>query len=167
MVTLAIAAGIFSLPRSSSAYALINLNALSADTLEAQEEITVAADTPQAKAVPEEKVDKVEVRHKQKGALLALIPVTFDVTTIAYPTGVVEMRYPWWGAITLDNEKEIKTRIKVAVNNSLKASLVGSVKAEGEPKEPYFTRSQADAVEKEIRSILLESFQNWGKDGDE
>lgn len=160
-ICLAVIAGIFALPQSAHAYAIINLNTLSADT-------SLEAEVAQVREEEKnESVDKVIVRHKQKGALLAIFPITFTVIATAYPDGRVELRYPWYSKITLDNEKEIENRARIAVDNALKSSLVGTVSAEGYSEKPRFSEAQAEATEAELRKVLREAFENWGEDVDE
>lgn len=140
----------------SSAYALIDLNALSAEhsltvEVEAAEEVTVSNDEK------EEGIEKVEVRHKQKGLLLALWPITFTVRGVVTSDGNVELFYPWYSAITVDHREEIKAKVKVAVDNALKARLVGSVRAEGTPSNPRFTLEEAAMVRSVVEKALSSS----------
>ena len=136
----------FFLPlHQSSAYALIDLNTLSADSSLAEE---VGEDIE----VKNSGIEKVEVEHKQKGLLLALWPITFTVKVVVLPDGTVDLHYPWYSAITVDRQEEIETKVKVAVSTALKEKLVGSVRAEGTPTG--FTTEEAELVKKTVEESL-------------
>ncbi len=98
--------------------------------------------------------DKVEVKYKEKGRLLALLPVTFTVSARTHANGEVEIDYPWYSFLTVDNHDKVETEMKVAVDNALRARLVGSVKAEGESKNPVFTASESAMLAAEMQRVL-------------
>ena len=127
--------------------AIINLNALSAAP-DAQPEI-IQSEPPA--------IETVEVVHKQRGMLLALVPITFNVRAVADARGNVKIDYPWYSKITVDRREEVETRAKIAVNSAIKESLVGSVVAGGQPNNPRFTTAQAETVEKVLISVLKEA----------
>jgi len=134
-------------PVNAWASALINLNTLGSETSENSTVIESEAT-----------VERVVVEKKQKGIFLALVPITFTVKTSADARGNVEVKYPWYSALTIDKEDEVKTKAKVAVTNALKASAVGSVRAAGESAHPRFTAREAKLVEAELNRVLDEVF---------
>ncbi len=127
--------------------AIINLNALSAAP-DAQPEI-IQSEPPA--------IETVEVVHKQKGMLLALVPITFTVRAVADARGNVRIDYPWYSKITVDRRQEVETRARIAVNGAIKESLVGSVVAAGESDNPRFTEAEAKTVEKVLINVLKEA----------
>ncbi|MDP2641901.1 MAG: hypothetical protein Q8P21_01255 [bacterium] len=106
--------------------------------------------------------DSVEVIYKQKGRLLALVPITFNVRAIARADGTVEVRYPWYSFLTVDNREEIEAQVKVAVDTALRARTVGSVQAEGESENPSFTAAEKAAVSSRVHTVLKSTFENEG-----
>ncbi|OHA92014.1 MAG: hypothetical protein A3J09_00760 [Candidatus Zambryskibacteria bacterium RIFCSPLOWO2_02_FULL_51_21] len=137
------------MPLALALLAIINLNALSANP-EAQV-------TPAVSEAAPEMVEVVEVERTQKGMLLALVPITFNVRATADARGNVKLEYPWYSALTVDRRQEVETKARVAVQNAMKGRLVGLVVAEGEAENPYFTPSEAQAVEKVLISVLEET----------
>ncbi len=103
--------------------------------------------------------ETVELRHRQEGRLLALFPITFTVTAVAFADGRVELRYPWYSAFTVDNKEELNTKAKVAVDNALRARTVGSVRAEGQVASPRFTAGESAIVARELASVLSSNFE--------
>ncbi|MCR4279656.1 MAG: hypothetical protein NUV78_02900 [Candidatus Zambryskibacteria bacterium] len=103
--------------------------------------------------------EMVEVRYKQKGRILALVPITFTVTATVTADGRVEIKYPWYSTFTIDNKEEVKTSAKVAVDNALRAKAVGSVKAEGDAMNPKFTASESAAVAAGLHKVLKAALQ--------
>lgn len=101
----------------------------------------------------------VEVKYKETGRLLALLPITYTVTAITRADGTIEVRYPWFAAITVDNQEEIKTAMKIAVDNALKARMVGSVRAEGRVDNPSFTAAESAEVAAQMRAVLRGEFE--------
>jgi len=136
--------------------AFINLNALDSNA-EAQAPIVESAEAP-------ELVEFVEVEHKQKGMLFALVPITFTATAIARADGTVNVRYPWYTALTLDKRAEVETKAKVAIDNTLRFNMVGSVRAEGKQANPRFSAVEARIAADELRRILKEAFEDTNSD---
>lgn len=110
-------------------------------------------------------VDKVVVEHRQKGILLGLVPISFNVKVVAYAKGNVEVEYPWFSVITIDKRDEVKTKTRVAVDNALKASALGSVRAQGEPSNPRFSAAQTEIVRKEIIRVLDDVLMEFEEEG--
>lgn len=106
----------------------------------------------------------VEVMYKQKGHLLALIPITFTVRATAHADGSVELDYPWYSAITIDNKQEVETELKIAVDNTLSARYVGSVRAEG-PEATELTAAESAQIASAMHSVLKSKLDNQ-KTGD-
>jgi hypothetical protein len=102
-------------------------------------------------------VEAVEVSSKQRGHLLALVPVNLRIIVVAWADGRLEIDYPWYSFMTLSHREELETKLKVAVNNSRDRSFLGSVKAEGVSSEPKFTTAQAEAVKEGIEKVLAAS----------
>ena len=98
--------------------------------------------------------DTVEVEYREEGKFLALVPIKFTARAIVRADGTIELKYPWYSVLTIDKKSELETRIKVAVDNALKARLVGSVQAEGKVANPVFTLVEAAEVTTQIRRIL-------------
>jgi hypothetical protein len=98
--------------------------------------------------------DKVEVSYKQRGRLLALVPISFTAKAIAKADGDVELDYPWYAFLTVDDHEKLRTELKVVVDNTLKARAVGSVRAEGEVMSPRFTASESAEVASEMHAVL-------------
>lgn len=146
---------LFILTGHSSAIALIDLNALGAES-------TLAVEEVRAQEVTNEKggVDRVEVVRKQRGLLLALLPITFTVRAVAYPDGTVEVFYPWYSSITVDHKEIVKSKVKIAVDNALKTTLVGTVRAKGVSPNPKFSAKEAEIVEEKMIEVLKASFSN-------
>lgn len=97
---------------------------------------------------------EVSVHYKERGKFLALVPITFTAKATATADGRVELDYPWYAFLTLDNQEKIKTELKVAVDNTLKARAVGSVRAEGEVENPSFTASESAEVATRMHVVL-------------
>lgn len=98
--------------------------------------------------------DAVEVKYKENGQLLALIPITFTATVVAHADGSVEVKYPWYSVVTVDKKSKVEAQIKVAVDNAMRAWMVGSVKAEGEEVNPKFSVSESAEVAAQIQAVL-------------
>jgi hypothetical protein len=142
--------GLLLLPANfATAYAIIDLNAISVDTTVAVEKVDREEEV--------ELVEKVEVSHKQTGMFLALVPITFTVKATVWPDGTVELSYPWYSALTVDHQAEFEAKVKVAVDNALKQRLVGSVRAEGKPALPRFTPEEVVIVKAAIAAALNSS----------
>lgn len=133
------------LPIQADASAVINLNKLGLETVGGG---VVRSETM---------VEKVEVEHRQKGIMLGLVPVSFNVRAIADARGNVELKHPWFALLTIDKLDEVETKLKVAVDNALRASAVGKIRAEGEPTSPRLSASQAKMVANELKRVLEES----------
>ena len=103
--------------------------------------------------------DTVEVRYRQQGRLLALIPIWFTVTARAHADGTVELDYPWYSFLTVDNQNQIETELKVAIDSALRSRMVGSVSAEGETENPQFTAGEAAEVAHQIQAVLRSSLR--------
>ncbi|MBX4181643.1 hypothetical protein KW807_02150 [Candidatus Parcubacteria bacterium] len=104
--------------------------------------------------VESREVDVVEVRSKDHGHLLALVPVDLNVTVRAHADGTVEVIYPWYSVLTVDNKEDLETQVKIAVDNALRAEEVGRVRAEGEVINPTFSTQSAAHVRAEIEKVL-------------
>lgn len=102
----------------------------------------------------------VEMKYKQEGKFLALIPITFNVTAKAKANGEVELSYPWYAFLTIDNGDEMETELKVAVDNALRARTVGSVQAEGEVENPTFTASEQAEIMAQMQAVLSSAFES-------
>jgi hypothetical protein len=111
--------------------------------------------------------ETVEVRYKQQGRFLALVPITFRVQAVAHANGNVEVRYPWYSTLTVDNRSEVEAKAKVAVGTAMYKMKMGSVRAEGKVDNPRFTPSESAIVASELSSVLKASFDSWGQVGDE
>ena len=98
--------------------------------------------------------DTVEIKYKEQGKLLALVPITFTARAIAHADGTIELKYPWYSVLTVDNKTELETKIQVAVDNALNARMVGSVQAEGEEASPAFTAPESAEVAAQIHAVL-------------
>jgi hypothetical protein len=94
----------------------------------------------------------VEASFKQRGHLLALVPVNLSVKVKAFANGDLELDYPWYTFMTISHREEIETKLKIAINNVRNRSALGTVRAEGETVNPQFTEKEAA----EIRKILIE-----------
>lgn len=101
--------------------------------------------------------DMVEVRYREEGKFLALIPLDFTASAKAYADGRVEIDYPWYSFLTVKGSQEAETRAKVAVDNAIRARAVGSVRAEGETENPRFTAAESATVAAELHSVLRAS----------
>lgn len=99
----------------------------------------------------------VEVNYRQRGRLLALVPISFKARAVAKVDGDVELEYPWYSFLTLDDEERIETELQIAVDNALHARALGSVRAEGEVTNPSFTAAEAAAVAARMRATLSAS----------
>lgn len=98
--------------------------------------------------------DTVEVKYKERGHFLALFPVSMNVTAKAHADGSVDLDYPWYAFMTVDNKDKVETSLKVAVDNALRARMVGSVQAEGKAEHPRFTASESAMLASEIQAVL-------------
>lgn len=164
---------------SVGAYALIDLNhgispdkvAIGADVplkiepraVETQADLETYA---QAALAADESIEEinftdnsVEVRYKETGQFLALVPIRLSISAAAYADGHVEVKYPWYAIFTLDRQDEIETQLKIAVNTALAARMVGWVQAEGEVENPIFTASESAQVADEMHTVLHNAFE--------
>lgn len=96
----------------------------------------------------------VVVEYREKGYLLALVPIDFTVRAAAYPDGRVELRYPWYSFMTLDNEAQIETELKIVVSSTLTDHARGSVKAVGVALKPTFSEGERIFVAEAMREVL-------------
>ncbi len=103
-------------------------------------------------------MSSVEVRYKERGKLLALMPVTFPITAKATPDGAIELEYPWYSFLTLDNKEKLETDLKVAVGHALRSRLVGSVQALRTEPQESFSAEESAVVSAEMERVLRESF---------
>jgi hypothetical protein len=101
-----------------------------------------------------EKVEKVEASYQQKGHLLALVPVSYEVKVVAHADGRIELDYPWYAPLTVSRRKELEMRLKVAVDTARRTKFLGSVKAQGEAVKPEFSKAEAEAIAKEMERVL-------------
>lgn len=124
-------------------YALIDL-----DPGSAAPTLTVAQEPA------DEEVEAVTVSSKQRGHLLALVPVSFWVKVVAWADGRLEVEYPWYSFMTLTSRQELQTQLKVAVNNARSSAALGSVRGAGEADDPKFTAAEAKAVREGIEKVL-------------
>lgn len=136
---------------SSYAYALIDLN-IKADS---SSEVSINSTTSSDESSDESSLtDAVVVRYKERGRFLALVPITFTVMAIARADGTVELIYPWYSKFTIDKQDEIETRVKIAVDNAMRAQTVGSVRAEGEAANPAWDDAQSANITQAIETSL-------------
>ena len=98
--------------------------------------------------------DTVEVVHKQKGHILALVPVTFVVKVIAHADGKIEISYPWYSVITIDHKTVVETKLKIAIDTVRSENMVGSVRAEGKSLEPEFGVRESAQIVSATHSVL-------------
>ena len=106
--------------------------------------------------------EMVELRYRQKGKFLALVSVNFPVRVRAHADGTVEVDYPWYSFITVDNEERIATEIKIAVDTALKSRTVGRVVAEGKKENPAFTAAESVDIAEEIQRVLRANVETGG-----
>ena len=97
---------------------------------------------------------RVEMLHKQHGHILAFVPVTFDVRVVVHADGEVEINYPWYSVITIDNKTAVETELKIAIDTVRSEATVGFVKAEGKPLEPKFSARESAEIVSAIHSVL-------------
>jgi len=101
--------------------------------------------------------DTVEVKYIQDGKLLAIVSVKFTVTARAFANGKVEIDYPWYSFLTVDNSSKVKTDLAIAVETVLNERMVGKVRAEGEVAMPYFTANESAMIASEMERLLAEN----------
>ncbi|KKW13779.1 MAG: hypothetical protein UY54_C0028G0008, partial [Parcubacteria group bacterium GW2011_GWA2_50_10b] len=104
---------------------------------------------------------RVEVKYREEGQLLALIPITYTVSVTAKADGTVEVKYPWYSIVTVNRKDDIESRAKVAVDNALRARMVGVVRAEGQAQESFSAAEAAD-VAAQIHAVLQASSAETG-----
>lgn len=100
----------------------------------------------------------VEVRYKQHGRFLALVPITLKVKITVNADGTVKVKYPWYSVLTIDNQDQIEAKVKVAVDNALKGRMVGSVQADGKAEMPTLTASELATLVESMQAVLKASF---------
>jgi hypothetical protein len=96
----------------------------------------------------------VEVKYREKGRFLALVPMTFTIRAVAHADGTVELEYPWYSFLTLDNKDELETDLKIAVDNAIHAQAVGSVRAAGQAEKATLTAAERAEIAEEMQAIL-------------
>ena len=96
----------------------------------------------------------VEVTYQEEGKFLALVPVQMKVLVRAYADGRVEVDYPWYSFLTVNKRHQIEGEMKVALGNTLRSGLVGSVQAEGQVENPSFTAEQSADVTEAMKDVL-------------
>ncbi len=99
----------------------------------------------------------VEVEHVETGKFLALVPIDFTIYAKAYSDGSVEIEYPWYSFLTVTNKEMLETKMRIAVNNALRARMVGSVRAEGEPTSQIFTSAEVEEIAQVMGEVLKEN----------
>ncbi len=104
----------------------------------------------------------VEVKYKEKGRFLALLPITFTVSAITHADGRVEVKYPWYSFLTVDNHDKVETELKVAIDNALRSRMVGSVQAEGSAANASFTAAESAAVAAQMQKVLNANLSESG-----
>lgn len=102
--------------------------------------------------------DRVEVKYKESGRFLALLPVTFTVSARAHANGEVEVDYPWYSFLTIDNHDKVETEMKVAIDSAMRSRLVGSVQAAGTSANPTFNASESAMLAAEMHRVLKANF---------
>jgi hypothetical protein len=98
--------------------------------------------------------ETVEVKYKEQGRFLALLPVTFTVEAVTHADGTVEVKYPWYSFLTVDNHDKVETELKVAIDSVLRSRMVGSVQAEGSGAHSSFTAAESAAVASQMQKVL-------------
>lgn len=106
--------------------------------------------------------DSVTVTYKERGRLLALVPMTFTVRALAHADGTVELNYPWYSFLTLDDQDEIETDLRIAVDNAIRAHALGSVRAEGESEHLALSASERATIAAEMHTILKARLEEKG-----
>lgn len=146
----------------TSAYALIDLDPGSSALTEEARGAEGTQSVPSASSDEKtgEGVGVVEVSAKQRGYLLALLPVEFPIKVMARADGRLEVDYPWYSFMTLSHRAELETKLRAAANNAKRSASVGSVRAAGESAEPKFTPAEAEAVAQELTLVLAEHGEN-------
>ncbi len=104
--------------------------------------------------------EAVEITYREKGTLLALMPVTFSIMARAGADGSIELFYPWYSFLTVDNRDQLETDMRVAVNNALRLRLVGSVQAEKTATTSTFFPVESALVASEMERILKKNFES-------
>jgi hypothetical protein len=102
--------------------------------------------------------DAVEVRYKQRGRLLAVIPMTFYVTAVAHSNGEVEVEYPWYSFLTVDNRTEVETQVDLAVEDALVARANAAAKVGGAGNLSFTPRESA-IIASQMHAVLRSSFE--------
>ncbi len=102
--------------------------------------------------------NRVEVKYKESGRFLALLPVTFTVSARAHANGEVEVDYPWYSFLTIDNHDKVETEMKVAIDSAMRSRLVGSVQAAGTSANPTFNASESAMLAAEMHRVLKANF---------
>ncbi len=137
--TLVLTLGMTWAGQSSAAYALIDLNVGG--------EVSAVAEEP-------ETVKVVEVRYEDEGKFLALLPMSLTVVARAYPDGKVEVEYPWYSFLTIDNREKIETELQIVVDTTMRWRMVGSVQAQGKEANPSFSAEEAREMRIEMNTVL-------------
>lgn len=126
-----------------SAHALIDLTLL--DPAQASEQIFAESTTSSEDLV---------LNFVERGHLLALVPLSLKLRVTVSPDGSVKVEYPWYSKFTLDHEEEMKTNIKVAVDNTLHNATVGSVVGAGKSTQPEFSNKVRETLTKNIQRAV-------------
>ena len=103
--------------------------------------------------------DVVEVQYEEQGKFLALLPINLTISAKAYANGKVEVNYPWYSFLTVTKKDKIESEMRVAVDNAMRLSMVGSVQASGEPVNKTFSASEAEGVVRAMKHVLAENIE--------
>ena len=60
--------------------------------------------------------NRIEVVYKQSGKILAIFPITFEARVVAHVNGEIEIRYPWYSFLMIDNKTEVGDELQGEVN---------------------------------------------------
>mgnify|MGYP003394961245 CR=1 FL=1 len=123
---------------------------------------TVEARPTTTNIINKSEVDRVEIRHKQKGRFLALVPVVFDVVVRVGADRTIDIRYPWYSVLTIDHQEEVETKVKIAVDNALGSASIGSVRGEGKAEHPTFSEGERSAIFERVNGVLADALEEQG-----
>ena len=107
----------------------------------------------------EVRATQVAVEYKQRGHLLALVPITYTLRVVAYADGRLVITYPWYRSITLNNREELKAKLESAVDHALLKESLGSVRGEGVMSTPTWSEAEALKVYQAIERVLKENLE--------